>query len=255
VTRTAVLLGASNLTLAFPLVARSLRASLETPLTIYAAHGHGRSFGIESSMLGRSLPGICDCRLWDDLADRATAEPLALITDVGNDLLYGFGPEQIREWLDVCLSRLCAMESRVVMTQLPLRSTQQLSRRKYHVFRKLFFPRSRLSYEDMLRQAASVNEAVVELARTHGATLVEPLAEWYGFDPIHVRRSRRPEAWGAILSAWTDDGGTFPLVRPAWWDALRTWMLRPREYKLFGRPRGRRQPVQRRPGGVQLRLY
>ena len=65
-----VLLGASN-------VAKGLGTLLETahrvwgrPLELFAALGHGRSYGRDTSVFGRVLPGITECGLWRDLAER-----------------------------------------------------------------------------------------------------------------------------------------------------------------------------------------
>ena len=85
-----ILLGASNVTLAFPLIVEGLRRSLPEPIELFAAHGHGRSYGLWSRVLMRRLPGIRECGLWESLATRSgEGRPLALVTDVGNDLLFG----------------------------------------------------------------------------------------------------------------------------------------------------------------------
>ncbi|HLQ43549.1 MAG TPA: hypothetical protein VK137_02375, partial [Planctomycetaceae bacterium] len=63
-----ILLGASNVTLSFPRLWHGLRRAWSESLELFAAHGHGRSFGIWSRVGPRQLPGIVPCRLWDDLA-------------------------------------------------------------------------------------------------------------------------------------------------------------------------------------------
>ena len=59
-------------------------------------------------MLGRELPGITTCGLWDALAARPPARTAALVTDVGNDLLYGAPVAAILDWVAECLDRLAA---------------------------------------------------------------------------------------------------------------------------------------------------
>ena len=102
-----VLLGASNLTRSFPQVVATARALAGEPIEVVAALGHGRSFGLRSRVLARSLPGIVGCGLWAALDGApARARTLALVTDVGNDIVYGVGVETIREWVETCVSRL-----------------------------------------------------------------------------------------------------------------------------------------------------
>ena len=87
--RRVVLLGASNLVAGLPRVVEAARSVWGGPLDILAAAGHGRSYGRSSRVLWRTLPGILSCGLWEDLARRPPASTAALLTDVGNDILYG----------------------------------------------------------------------------------------------------------------------------------------------------------------------
>ena len=56
--RRVILLGASNLTRAISTVIGIAQATLDGPLDIVAALGHGRSYGMWSRVLFRELPGI-----------------------------------------------------------------------------------------------------------------------------------------------------------------------------------------------------
>src|SRR5438552_19189250 len=87
--RRVILLGASNLTRSFPTVVATVRQTWSEPVEIMAAMGHGRSYGEDSSFLGRKISGIFPCALWQDLQNRSRLPAVALLTDVGNDLLYG----------------------------------------------------------------------------------------------------------------------------------------------------------------------
>ena len=89
------LFGASNLTRSFPTVVATVRATWCEPIEIMAAMGHGRSYGQDSSVFGRKISGIFPCALWQDLQNRPTAANAALVTDIGNDLLYGVTPDRL----------------------------------------------------------------------------------------------------------------------------------------------------------------
>ncbi|HSS47569.1 MAG TPA: hypothetical protein VLX28_01360, partial [Thermoanaerobaculia bacterium] len=135
----AVLLGASNLRASLPLVVNLLRA--DGALEVLAACGHGRSYGARSRFLGiRHLPGIAGCGLWQALEGRPALPTLALVTDVGNDLVYGAEVAEIVRWIETCLNRLARRRSRVVLTLLPLARLEKLSPWEVRLAVSLLFP-------------------------------------------------------------------------------------------------------------------
>jgi hypothetical protein len=203
-----------------------------------------------SQLLGvRQLPGIVDCRLWDDLGRRSTPT-LALVGDVGNDLLYGAGAAQISGWVGTCLDRLEDRGAEIVLALLPIDSLVKVSAVRYHLVRSILFPgRRAASWDAMLESVRELNERLRQLGLAHGARLVEPSPSWYGIDPIHVRRSLRREAWDRILhhprlpyEGSLPGGGRLPLFGAA-------------ELRLFGVPLRNPQPVCRFKDGTTVALY
>src|SRR5437764_15396038 len=104
--RRVILLGASNLSRSFPTVVATVRQTWSEPVEIMAAMGHGRSYGQDSWFLGRKISGIFPCALWLDLQNRPRLPTAALITDVGNDILYGISTDRLLDWVEHCLVRL-----------------------------------------------------------------------------------------------------------------------------------------------------
>jgi hypothetical protein len=202
--------------------------------------GHGRSYGVWSTIVARSLPGIVNCRLWDRLGEEPPRPTYALITDVGNDLMYGFMPEQIAEWVGTCLERLCAIDAKIVVTRLPIARVERLGPIRYHATRASFFPRHKpISWPEMLRRARELDERVHTVAARCGSAIVTPPLEWYSFDPIHIRWTRRTTVWGDILSQWPG------FARPERLTAKALPLLGrfPEQMRLFGRERRTPQPV------------
>lgn len=252
-----ILLGASNVTLAFPRLWHGLRRACAEPVEMFAAHGHGRSFGMWSRVGPRELPGIVPCRLWDDLAaqPRSAEPPRALITDIGNDLLYGVDPDQIAAWVATCLVRLTAMSARIVLTQLPLASALSLGRARFKFFRSLLFPSSDLKFDDLQSQVMRLNQHLLDLGREHNVQTLELRGHWYGLDPIHIRRRHRDPAWQELLASWFDEPRVvdFHAANPA--ESLRQWRQRPFERRWFGREQMSAQPALREADGSTLWLY
>jgi hypothetical protein len=243
-----VLLGASNLRGSLPLVVDLLRRRAGGPVEVLAACGHGRSYGTWSRFLWvRHLPGIIGCGLWRDLEDRPACPTLALVTDVGNDLVYGAKVTEIVRWLDVCLDRLARHRAQLVLTLLPLARLERLSPWEVRLAVSLLFPGRLAPWPALLERARDLDERMRQLGREHDARLVEPEASWYGLDPIHLRRSRRREIWERL----TGVAGS-PSTEPA---RVRFPLFGAETLRLAGRTLHRPQPAIHLADGTTVALY
>jgi hypothetical protein len=253
--RRVVLVGASNLTKSIDTVLSHAHGAWGQPLEVLTALGHGRSFGRASSVLGRVLPGILECGLWDALERRPNVPTAALVTDIGNDVLYGEAVDTIEHWVATCLDRLDAVGARTVVTLLPVDNLARLSRARFLIMRTLLVPRSRLSFETVASRVHALNERVERLAIERGFALAVQRADWYGFDPVHIRLRSRARAWKEILSGWLDSPPTTNHHRPS---LARTLYLRsrvPHRRRLWGIEQRRRQPAARLRDGTTVALY
>lgn len=198
-----VLLGASNVTLALRPIVEIARGVRDTPLEILAAHGHGRSYGTWSrAFFVRDLPSIAECGLWNAIGARRASETFALVTDVGNDLVYGRRVDEILAWVARDLERLRAIEAHIVVTRLPIASLAELSPLRFRLVQSLLFPARRIELRAIQEGARELDERLAQLLATHAITAFEPRGEWYGFDPIHVRARWRDAAFAQVLASW-----------------------------------------------------
>lgn len=250
----AVLLGASNLKMSLPRIVGRLRHAAGGPVEVLAACGHGRSYGKRSRIFfgARSLPGITRCGLWADLEKRPPLRSIALITDIGNDLLYGETAETIAGWVRECLERLLRHGAETICTPLPMISIEKVSVFRYHAARSILFPGRGVPWRTLLARARELDGRLRRLAEEHQLCLVAPQADWYGIDPIHFRMFWRRKAWDHILSHWT-----LTLGQPAEpsWRRLRLPLIGAEEYRLFGVPRHTPQPACRFTDGTTVALY
>lgn len=244
-----ILLGASN-------VARSLSPLIATARNVlechdgcdvYTAIGRGRSYGAWSNVFGRSLCGILPSRLWEAL-DRETDQPrktYALITDIGNDLMYEQPVDQIVRWISECIDRLIRHDARIVMTALPMARIRRVSPRQFTVLRSVLFPRCTLSLDDLLTRGDAVMELLRSMSRDRALPLVEQPDEWYGIDPIHIRFRHYARSWRAMLSHWRPERamGDIPLAQPSALRWLRLTQAVPEDFRIGGLNFGRTQPA------------
>ncbi|MFZ5877077.1 MAG: hypothetical protein ACOYXU_11800 [Nitrospirota bacterium] len=224
-----VALGASNLTRGLHHLVSTARVAWGPNVEVLAALGHGRSYGASSSFIVRTLPAILACGLWRELETRSKVPTRALVTDVGNDILYGYSAEQTLDWVREAVERLQRVTRDIVLTDLPLDSVRRLSPAKFMAFRSMLVPSCRLSLAHVTETAERVNAGLADLAASHGVTFRRLNPAWYGFDPIHIRPSCWRPAWQEILGcAARDDGGR------SWREAVRLYLLRPERRWLLG---------------------
>lgn len=250
-----ILLGASNVSIGFPLIVNLLRSGFDGPLHLYAAEGHGRSYGIWSNIGPRSLPSIRDAALWNLLAaeQHQDTHPKALITDIGNDLMYQMPPQKIAGWLGECIERLLESNTEILMTMLPMGSVEKLSWLRYYIFRSALFPANRISFDDLGKLVGELNERIRELTTVFPVTPLEPPGDWYGLDPIHIRRRCRLPAWSHYFSHWSN-WQRHDEQLPQILSTIRSRRLKPYARRWFGREQLFAQPAWQHQA-MQISLY
>lgn len=246
-----VALGASNLTRGFQTVVSTARAAWGREVEVVAALGHGRSYGARSRVLVRTLPGILESGLWRQLEALPEVRTRGLVTDVGNDILYGFPTQQILAWVEEAVRRLKGFTRDVVLTDMPLANIRRLSEPKFLFFRSILVPSCRLSLPQVLDRAEQVNAGLAELSAAQELTWFRLKPEWYGFDPIHIRPSRWRPAWPEILGCGSRGNGN---ERSAF-EGLKLYLMPPERRWLLGIERFKPQSGVALPSGGRVWLY
>ncbi len=226
---------------------QTARAAWGSSLEIFGAFGHGRSFGARSCIPFRCLPGILECGIWDALPEGG--EATAVVTDVGNDIVYGAPVPAILEWVGECLARLAARGAAIRVTGLPVARLRRVSPAEYLFFRTLFFRGSRVPWRTAIDAIGEVDAGIRWLAAASGAAIVELPGEWYGADPIHIRRRNRKAAWAQILGV-ADLSAPMPLR-----EAARLRAAEPAIRWLAGFEQRREQPAFVGRDGARVSLY
>ena len=249
-----VVLGASNVARHLPMVVQRARRLERGPHAILVAAGRGRSFGVTASFLGRALPAIEASGLWARFEQEAAGGgPVrALISDVGNDILYGATPDEIAAWVERALLRLRERGARTIVAGLPRARLERLSRATFDFWKRVFFPGRRLDFDTAQAAIEAVDLRLRELARAFGAAHVEPAGEWYGLDPIHVRARSARAAWDALLADWGPAVWSPPAAPLA---ALRLLAARAERGAFLGRPWLRRGPVASFAEGTRVHCF
>lgn len=101
----------------------------------------------------------------------------AVVADVGNDLLYGFPPEQVLAWVEDAVGRLESVADDIVIVGLPLHSIDSLSETRC-LFRSLLVPSCTLALPDLAAAARTVHEGLMTMARKRKHRFFELRAGW-----------------------------------------------------------------------------
>ena len=251
-----VLLGASNLARGLAGAVRAARGQLAGPLELLIACGHGRSYGIESNFLGRTLPGIEACGLWRALEQGGPRPTYALLVDPGNDLVYGLDAQRIEGFIAGALERLERAGAKAVLVGLPLENVRGLPAWEYELWRRLFFPTHDAPRAWLLEQAEELQERVAALARARRCAHFVPERGWYGADPIHVAARHRTKAWSTWMRGWGT--GAAGELGPREWATERPWCwmeLAPERRRVLGVEQRKAQPCARLRGGSVIGMY
>ncbi len=250
-----MLLGASNLTRAFPGVVSAALSSFERPLSILSAMGFGRSYGQESHFFLKKNSGIFQSKIWDVLKQNSQTPTTAFVTDIGNDLAYEVAVETVVDWIETCLDRLDSIAARVVLSDLPMSALRDVGEARYRLFRTVFFPGCRLTLAEMLSRAERLSERLRLLSESRNIPIFIGKSEWYRLDPIHPRRSAYPAIWRELFALADANLEETPTQESG---RLLTWYLRdlrPESWSMFFIPRHAQQPQGRLHDGTTISLY
>lgn len=283
--RRILILGASNVTLGFPIIAHACvrsgslaplnqkqvgntsppasapadpdltAGSFEGPVELFAAHGHGRSFCKRSHVLHRGLPSILDCGIWSALSLRPPAsQNWGLVTDVGNDLIYGLSVENVVQQVHLALVKMHDLGFPITYVRPPLDRILRLSDRQYRIIKQMLFPGPTVPWKILSHRATELDSIITRIVTELGGTTIKPELHWYGIDPIHIRSSQKIAAWTSILSTWPFSDP--PVVEwPGWPLANRFWRQPPDERSYWSRSYQASQPSQQFGNGSTIWLY
>ena len=251
--RAVVVLGASNVSRGLARLVASMRGRVAAPADLFVAAGHGRAYGVSSRVGLRRLPSVLASGLWRALDRERVEQPLALITDVGNELLYGLGVAAVARGVREAAARLADRGARITITGLPLASIGRVGPVHYRLLRTLYVPGCLLSLAEIKDASRWLDEELRAIAADTGAVFLEQPGDWYGLDAIHVKRSRLGDLWATVADAWElPNASGQPRVSLAEWATLGS---RAAEVRSVARVmRLTRQPVVER-DGVRVWMY
>lgn len=194
-----VLLGASNLSRAYYGLIKHLERCLHPrPVRFLNALGPGRAYCAEGGLLNIVYPPIGTCGILTEARKSSAGRVVALVTDIGSDIMYDVPAEKITADLTGVFEKLHEMDAAILATSVPRYLEEELDDFYFRCLRAVFYPRSRVERRQV---ASAVREINRFLQTSSQVTLISGLEDCYGIDRIHFSPIKMHLAWTRIAGA------------------------------------------------------
>ena len=168
------------------------------PVEYLHAMGPGRAYITEGGLLNAVYPPILNCGILDAARkkdkDKTT---VALVTDIGNDIMYGVPAEEIVAGLQTLFSELEEIGADTFITAIPVDLEKDVGESYFRILRRIFFPKSRVEYHEAASTVQTVNRFIKESASKKIVAL-EGMEKFCGRDKIHYSLLGCHRAWSYV---------------------------------------------------------
>ncbi len=166
------------------------------------ALGPGRGFCARGGMFNFTYPPIQDCRVLE-AAERKSQNGqriAVLITDIGNDLMYGVSANTLIESLDGMVDRVLQWDAEIFLTSIHVDLKKDVSPTTFFILKSFFYPGSSITYEETDLFIKKVNGYLEEKARqSERVHLITGMKLFSGSDKIHYSLLKTHSAWGKVV--------------------------------------------------------
>ncbi|MDH3256058.1 MAG: hypothetical protein OEM27_00400 [Nitrospinota bacterium] len=225
-----VLLGASNLSRGCFAFARHMKVCLyPRKVDVLIASGPGRAYCASGGLLNVVYPPIDSSDIFEMARNKSESgfQVVALVTDIGNDIMYGVPTEKLIETLQQVFSRLQSMKAEIFYTTLPFAFEKGVHPVWFYILRSVLLPFSRVSYDEAVMGITQVNQFLRESAGQQGH-LISDMDRYLGFDEIHYGWLRAHSAWSHVAKVMLNVMGidmrseiSLPGMLKSYWEELR----------------------------------
>ena len=193
-------MGASNLARGYALLTRHLSKCLGVKnIEFLNALGPGRGFCAKGGMFNFIYPPIQDCQVIEAAEKKTKNTRVVLLTDLGNDLMYGVTADALIECLDMLIDRMLKWNADIFLTSIHINMKKDISRRTFYILRFIFYPNSKMNYEETNSFIIKVNDYLEEKTRNNKKVhLITGMESYAGSDKIHYSLLKMHKAWSKV---------------------------------------------------------
>jgi hypothetical protein len=196
-----VFMGASNLSRGCFALSRHMRACLHPrKVEVLIASGPGRAYCTSGGLLSVTYPPIQSSEIFEVALNKSECgyQVVALVTDIGNDIMYGVPAEQLIETVQRVFEKLQSMNAKIFYTMLPSAFEEKgVHPIWFYILRSLLLPFSRVSYDEATAGITATNRFLKESAGKYGH-IVPDMDRYLGLDEIHYGWLKAHNAWSHV---------------------------------------------------------
>jgi len=208
-----IFLGASNLARSFYGLKRCItRCLFPRPVNFIHAMGPGRGYISQGGILNMTYPPILQCDILKAAYSRRkiNQQVVALITDIGNDIMYGVPVEEIIGGLQSLFDTLTEFEASIFVTSIPVDLKSDIGEFYFRILRRVFFPNSPVEYYQALEAIEVINKFIIQ-SLNKNIIVINEMKQFCGIDKIHYSLFKSRSAWSHIAGNLT---GTLDVNAP-----------------------------------------
>lgn len=196
-----ILLGASNLARAYSGFARLLEEGVRPrPARFLNAMGPGRGYSRPGGFVSVVYPPIGSCGLFSAAREQADGaeRTVALVADIGNDIMYGASAEDVVAGLEAIFEKLRGLGADILAVPIPEIFEDNFGEFYFRCLRFLFYPRSSAGRAQAVAAIRRINRFLKDSESERDIRLIRGLDRYCGFDKIHYDYFQMHRVWSEI---------------------------------------------------------
>ena len=197
-----LLLGASNLARGYSMLTQHLSQCREKTEFLNAL-GPGRGFCSRGGMFNFTYSPILTSRVIESAEKKSkhAFHTAVLITDIGNDLMYGVSAKTLITSLDSIIDRMLGWNANIFLTSIHVNLKKDVAPTTFLLLRFLFYPGSKITFEEAGLYVTKVNRYLEEKSRINERVhLITGMETFVGLDKIHFSLLKAHSAWSKVAN-------------------------------------------------------
>ena len=207
-----VLLGASNLARGYSALTRHISKNISAGEFLNAL-GPGRGYCARGGLLNFTYSPIGECsvmKIAKVYAERGF-RIMVLLTDIGNDIMYGVPESSLIESLDTLIEKSTQMNAEVFLTSIHVDVSKDMGKTSFKLFKSIFYPNSPMTFDQADSAVKKMNHYLAEKSlKNERVHLVSGLGAFCGLDKIHYGLFKSHLAWSRVANAMLLQLGVTP---------------------------------------------
>jgi hypothetical protein len=134
-----------------------------------------------------------------------------LLTDIGNDIMYGVPESSLIESLDALIENSLQMNAEVFLTSIHVDVSKDMGKTSFKLFKSIFYPNSPVTFDQADSTVKRLNHYLAEKSlKNERVHLVNGLGAFCGLDKIHYGLLKSHLAWSRVANAMLLELGVTP---------------------------------------------